>query len=259
MNEIFQYSPMRSTDTIGIIPYHHHIYKSSVLNLMTQNSDNIPVIGITSESENGAEQYVKLVQQKGAYTEILIPNQQITPKVNLENIDGLLITCEDETDLEQCDSSNGYDSATYQIISTSLQLNIPMLCICKGMLTLNLVTDGKPSTNIHKHNATMQKDGGISSYHHIYISPGSKLATIVGSGGFVRVNSRHSKGISESQKSPTLLASAYSLEDGIIEAVESPYHHWVIGVQFHPERRREIPPHFDRLFDALITAASQDF
>ena len=134
-----------------------------------------------------------------------------------------------------------------------------MLCICKGMLTLNLVTNGKPSINIHKHNATTQKDERISSYHHIYISPGSKLATIVGSGGFVRVNSRHDKGISVSQKSPTLLASAYSLEDGIIEAVESPYHNWVIGVQFHPERRREIPPHFDRLFDALVIAASRDF
>ena len=226
---------------------------------MVQNSGNNPVIGITSDAKNGVEQYVELIQRRGAYTEILVPNQQTTPKCTLENIDGLLVTCEDEINLEHFDSSNGYDSGTYQLVSTSLQLNIPMLCICKGMLILNLVTDGKPANNIHKHNATTQKDGRISSYHHIYISPGSKLATIVGSGGFVRVNSRHSKGISESQKSPTLLASAYSLEDGFIEAVESPSHNWVIGVQFHPERRREIPPHFDRLFDALIIAASREF
>ena len=57
------------------------------------------------------------------------------------------------------------------------------------------------------------------AYHHIYISPGSKLAAVVGSGGFVRVNSRHRVGNARgSEVSPYLLASAYSLEDGLIEA-----------------------------------------
>ena len=78
---------------------------------------------------------------------------------------------------------------------------------------------------------------------------------MVGSGGFVRVNSRHSNGIREAQKSSWLLASAYSLEDGIIEALESSRHRWVIGVQFRPERRMEVPPHFDRLFQSLLERA----
>ncbi|MCH7653041.1 MAG: gamma-glutamyl-gamma-aminobutyrate hydrolase family protein, partial [Chloroflexi bacterium] len=89
------------------------------------------------------------------------------------------------------------------------------------------------------------------------ISPGSKLAAVVGSGGFVRVNSRHHQGIKEPQKSSELLASAYSLEDGYIEALESPGHRWVIGVQFHPERRMEVPPHFDRLFQSLVERAAE--
>jgi gamma-glutamyl-gamma-aminobutyrate hydrolase PuuD len=42
------------------------------------------------------------------------------------------------------------------------------------------------------------------------------------------------------------------LDDGLIEALESPHHEWVLGVQFHPERRREIPPHFDKLFQNLV-------
>ena len=54
-----------------------------------------------------------------------------------------------------------------------------------------------------------------------------------------------------------LMASAYSLEDGVIEALESPNHRWVIGVQFHPERRMELPPHFDRLFQSLVERAEE--
>ena len=66
------------------------------------------------------------------------------------------------------------------------------------------------------------------------------------------MNSRHRSGVREAQKSPALMASAYSLEDGVIEALESTDHRWIIGVQFHPERRLELPPHFDRLFDSLV-------
>ena len=73
----------------------------------------------------------------------------------------------------------------------------------------------------------------------------------------MRVNSRHSNGIREAQKSSWLLASAYSLEDGVIEALESSRHRWIIGVQFRPERRMEVPPHFDRLFQSLLERAAE--
>jgi gamma-glutamyl-gamma-aminobutyrate hydrolase PuuD len=51
------------------------------------------------------------------------------------------------------------------------------------------------------------------------------------------------------------MASAWSLEDGVIEALESTVNDWVLGVQFHPERRGELPPHFDRLFETLVYRA----
>ena len=79
----------------------------------------------------------------------------------------------------------------------------------------------------------------------------------MGSGGFVRVNSRHSRGLKEAHKSALLITSAYSLEDGVVEALESPAHRWVLGVQFNPERRGEIPPHFDRLFQHHVDRATR--
>ena len=32
---------------------------------------------------------------------------------------------------------------------------------------------------------------------------------------------------------------------------------WVIGVQFHPERRESTPPEFERLFAAFVEAAGR--
>ncbi len=69
------------------------------------------------------------------------------------------------------------------------------------------------------------------------------------------MNSRHHQGLKEPQKSVDLMTSAWSLEDGVIEALESPVNDWVLGVQFHPERRGELPPHFDRLFETLVYKA----
>ena len=70
------------------------------------------------------------------------------------------------------------------------------------------------------------------------------------------VNSHHRLGLHEAQKSSSLLASAYSLSDGVIEAVESPSHSWIIGVQFSPDRKLEVPPQFERLFGSLVDRAS---
>ena len=94
-------------------------------------------------------------------------------------------------------------------------------------------------------------------YHQVYVSPGSKLAAVVGSGGFFRMNSRHHQGLRDAQRAPALLASAYAVEDGVIEALESPSHAWVIGVQCHPERESEVPRGFLRLFQGFLEWAER--
>lgn len=139
-------------------------------------------------------------------------------------------------------------AAYVALAKAALDRDTPLLAIGGGLHTLNVALGGAPATTVKGHGP----EGEKSSFHRIYIAPGSKLAAVVGSGGFVRVNSRHETGIREIDKSPLLLASSYSLEDGKIEALESPDHAWVIGVQFRPERRLEIPPHFDRLFQSLV-------
>ena len=86
----------------------------------------------------------------------------------------------------------------------------------------------------------------------VFVQDWGGLLAWFGSAGFVRVNSIPHQGVIESCTAPSLLATAYGIDDGIIEGLESPQHQWVIGVQCPPERENEVPSNWGLLFDALI-------
>ena len=198
---------------------------------------------------------------------MVTPDGGVAPEEVLARAGALVLT--GGADIEPCrygqQPSPGIDYMPFNRARDNLELSLaraaldddlPIYGICRGMQLLNMAMGGSLIQHLEGHAGTQLDDGEWEpSFHHIYISPGSKLAAVVGSGGFVRVNSIHHQGVREAQKSPHLLASAYSLEDGLIEALESPRHRWVIAVQFHPERRMELPPHFDRLFQSLVERA----
>ncbi len=176
----------------------------------------------------------------------------------IERADGLAQHLGSGTALSQDGQLAGLDALVVEaswsepLVVDAIDVDMPVLGVGTGMQALNAVMGG----GSREHGGHGVDGDGVSSYHRIYIAPGSRFATIVGSGGFVRVNSRHNQAVTEAGKSHRLLASAYSLEDGVIEALESPDHDWVVGVQFHPERAMELPPHFQRLFVSLVGAAT---
>ena len=143
-----------------------------------------------------------------------------------------------------------FDSLELGLLNAALQRDMPVLGICRGMQLLNVAFGGSLLQDAPGHRSPGDEDED-SLKHMVYLSPGSKLAAILGTGGFFRVNSLHRQGIKEAQKAPALLASAYSLEDGLIEGLESPGHSWVLGVQFHPERTNEVPKAFNNLFESF--------
>ncbi|MCI0887944.1 MAG: gamma-glutamyl-gamma-aminobutyrate hydrolase family protein [Chloroflexi bacterium] len=150
--------------------------------------------------------------------------------------------------------------AEVSLVRAALDVDMPVYGIGRGFQVLNIAQGGSIAKMAAGHAADaehLEDSEGQSMFHHVYISPGSKLAAVVGSGGFVRVNSRHRFGVREAQKAELLRASAYCMDDGVIEALESPRHRWVIGVQFRPELRLEIPPHFDRLMQSLVERANE--
>jgi gamma-glutamyl-gamma-aminobutyrate hydrolase PuuD len=74
---------------------------------------------------------------------------------------------------------------------------------------------------------------------------GSRLRRLVGDR--FEVQCSHHQAVD--RVGPGLVVTAHS-EDGVVEAVESPGHRFVVGVQWHPEETGDRP-----LFDALVAEA----
>ena len=218
------------------------------------------LIGVAASDAEWARTYVEAAEWGGAETRLLLPDSPERAATTLDSIDGLLITGgadihpprynrEPDPNAGLDDPAHAQDEWEIALLRQAMDRDMPVLGICRGMQLLNVVCGGQLIQHLDGH----RRDDGVggSAYHRVYISPGSRLAAIVGAGGFVRVNSRHHQGVSEPIKAPSLMASAYSLEDGLIEAMESPHHDWIIAVQWHNENRDEVPRSFGNLFLAL--------
>jgi len=163
--------------------------------------------------------------------------------------------------------SRSLDDLELRLLKYALGRDMPVLAICRGLQLLNVAFGGRLIQDLPGHRALPPalppSQGGIqgghdrweSKMHQIYLSPGSKAAAVIGTAGFFRVNSRHHQGLREAQRAPRLMTTAYGVEDGIIEGLESPEHSWVIGLQCHPERQDEVPRLFANLFAAFAERA----
>ena len=221
---------------------------------MTSEADT-PLIGIAASSRDEATGCEDAIARSGGAPWLVLPERGLAPRTVLDRVSGLLLCGTCPLNLRPVGPPTGASALSQLLVKAALDNDMPVLAIGEGMHALNEAMSGKQAVDVTGHAPSDGDAGEVSSYHRVFISPGSKLAAVVGSGGFVRLNSRHLQGLRQAQKARALMASAYSLEDGVIEALESPEHRWVIGVQFRPERRKEVPPHFDRLFQVLVEFA----
>ena len=162
----------------------------------------------------------------------------------LSDISGIIITG-DAPDLVEPTSI--WESDTISFVKTCLSTNMPVLATGYGMGFLNLCFGGGHLSSVGNHRVESMNYG-----HRVYVSPGSKSAAILGIGGFFSLNSRHKLGLKEPKRSPRLLAAAYSVDEGIIEGIESTEHSWVIGFQANLESCDENPKAFGNIFIAFV-------
>lgn len=221
------------------------------------------VIALTSADLRNAHRYVQIMESLGVEVRLLKPGEDdvLPTEQLLEGVGGLMLTGGPDVDpllygatpdpdagLELC---RPLDDLELRLLDHALHHDMPVLAICRGMQILNVSFGGQLIQDLPGHQVE-QKDGHwVSTTHQIYLSPGSKAAAIIGTAGFFRVNSRHHQGLREAQRAPRLMTTGYSVDDGLIEGLESPEHSWVIGIQCHPERQDEVPRSFANLFDAL--------
>ena len=151
------------------------------------------------------------------------------------------------------------DAFELRLLSEALERDLPVLAICRGHQLLNVAFGGSLLQHIEgdSHRAHYETDGYPSRWHDVRIEPGSKLFELL-QAEEPAVNSRHHQAVTPEGLAPALRAVAIS-PDGLVEAVESREHRWVLGVQWHPERPEPEHAGFgatsDRLFAGLVAAA----
>ena len=213
------------------------------------------LIGVTTSNGSSAGRYVASLESRGAQTRVLTPERFTSIEDAMDGVSGLLLTGGGDVDPalygEALDGSMGIeperDGMEMALFRYAIEEDMPTLGICRGMQLINVAMGGRLIQDLPGHTLPEFQ----SAVHQVYVSPGSRFGAIIGAGAIYRTNSRHHQGLKEAQRAPSLMASAYHPEDGIVEALESPEHPWLLGVQCHPEREDEVPKSFRKLFEWL--------
>jgi putative glutamine amidotransferase len=129
----------------------------------------------------------------------------------------------------------------------------PLLGICYGLQILNVYQSGNLLQHIE---SAINHEAGrsVPVAHEVAIEPGSKLAEIVGE-ETIPANSSHHQAAGD-VIGDGLRVVARCPNDNVIEALEgtSP-DHFVLAVQWHPERSFDDDSRSRALFEALVDAA----
>lgn len=125
---------------------------------------------------------------------------------------------------------------------------LPILGICRGAQTLNVLRGGSLLQHVPGHRQT---EPGWAVTHEVAVEAGSLLARAVGTGA-LRVNSFHHQAVERLGEGLRAVAWA---PDGIVEGIEGDDGRFVLGVQWHAETLDEVERPQARLFSALVDAA----
>ncbi len=135
----------------------------------------------------------------------------------------------------------GRDCTELPLLAQALETGMPVLAICRGIQSLNVVLARKlipdiascvPDSLTHKSTGT-----GESLRHDVEVEPGSLIERVYGTRR-VTVNTRHHQGMTPDMVPGGLRVTAIA-PDGVVEAVEGVGPEFVVGVQWHPERKRD--------------------
>jgi len=146
------------------------------------------------------------------------------------------------------------DTVDELLLQDAYNMHKPILGICYGLQILNVYRSG---TLLQHVESTVNHEAGrkVPVAHQVVVEPGSKLSEILGAGSLPANSSHHQAAESIGDG---LKVVARSPEDGIIEGLEgtSP-DHFVIAVQWHPERSFNDDSHSRAIFAALVEAARE--
>lgn len=211
--------------------------------------------------------YVSALEQAGAQVRELSPAHDRLPAA-LDECDGLLLTGGPDVDPmfygdderhETVEVEAARDAYELALAREALTRDLPLFAICRGAQVLNVAAGGTLIQDIPSqhpsdltHSRTEPRD---SQAHEIDVTPGTRLAVLLGARGAaqVPVNSRHHQSVKT--PAPGFVVSA-TAPDGVVEAIERQQARFCLGVQWHPENFWRTGE-FSSLFNGFIDAARQ--
>jgi putative glutamine amidotransferase len=143
------------------------------------------------------------------------------------------------------------------LLQDAFNLHKPILAICYGIQSLNVWLNGTLIQDLSTAGKTQinhAPERTILEAHPIRITSGSLISSLAGGAAEDQVNSSHHQALLAPGNN--LRVTAISPIDEVIEAVEleSP-DHWVMGIQWHPERTYTTSALSRALFSAFVHTA----
>ncbi len=147
------------------------------------------------------------------------------------------------------------DAMEAMLIVRMAALDKPILAICRGIQILNAVMGGTLYQDLLREWSGRlqhtQKAPRDHTAHHVTIVEGTRLHALMGAVE-VPVNTFHHQAVSA--LAPGFIISGRS-HDGLVEAIEHPGYHFMVGVQWHPENLWRKYEEHARLFTGVVDAA----
>jgi putative glutamine amidotransferase len=193
--------------------------------------------------------YPAAVQRAGALA-LLLPPDDATGAADqlLERIDALLLTGGADVDpgiygapKHAATGETWPERDRFEIAMTrgALGRGMPVLGVCRGMQLLNVALGGTLVQHLPDvlGSEDHRRTPGVFGDHEVRLAPGS-LAAQAGGGEdaddfVVSVKSHHHQGVDELGEG--LVATGWSADDDLVEAIELPGDRYALGVLWHPE------------------------
>lgn len=225
----------------------------------------------TEYNSRSLPSYIACLQSAGA-TPVLIPLHESPDRIAklLANTQGALLPgarydidpqTYGESTIAACEAPDSARAAVDELLlQDAFNLRKPLLGICYGLQSLNVWRGGSLIQDLPEQTsgAPLQVNHApgrdVTEAHEVKVDPSTVLGRIAGSPSFW-TNSSHHQAVRTA--GDNLVISGECAIDGVIEALElSSTTHWVLGVQWHPERTYTTSGVSRAIFAAFVKEAA---
>ncbi|HWF36391.1 MAG TPA: gamma-glutamyl-gamma-aminobutyrate hydrolase family protein [Solirubrobacteraceae bacterium] len=192
--------------------------------------------------------YLTAIQRAGGLPLMIPPDPELIedPDQVLGRLDGLILAGgvdidpavygaerHEETELG---TARERDDTEIALVRRALELDLPILGICRGMQVINVALGGTLLQHVPDrvgHGNHRRNPGSfVDSEHDVRLTPGSLVARAAGE-DVHSTKSHHHQAVEEIGEG--LEVTGWSALDDLPEALEAPDRRFALGVQWHPE------------------------